>query len=140
MAKLFFVGIAMLCAIGAIAQSATTPKPGSADRKGILDALRPGLEKRLHQKIVFKVKTMRVLKGFAYVYLQPLQTNGKEIDYRNTQYWEDIQAGAFDDGVLGLLKKSGGKWKVLEWTHGATDWPVEEWIQKHGAPRNIAKT
>lgn len=116
----------------------TTPKPNSPERKAIMAAVRPLVEKKVGQKIVFKVNVLRVSKGYAFMNAQPIQPNGKPVDYRKTIYWEAIQNGAFDDQVLVLLQKSGSKWKVLEWSLGATDWPVEEWLRKHkGAPKNI---
>lgn len=114
------------------------PKPDSPDRKAIMNAVRPLVEKKVKQRVVFKVNVLRVSKGYAFMNAQPIQPNGKPVDYRKTIYWEDIQNGAFDDQVLVLLKKSGSKWKVLEWSLGATDWPVEEWLRKHkGAPKNV---
>jgi hypothetical protein len=130
--------VPMLLSVSTAGAQPTTPKPDSPERKAIMNAVRPLVEKKVKQKVIFKVNVLRVSKGYAFMNAQPVQPNGKPIDYRKTVYWEDIQNGAFDDQVLVLLQKTGSKWKVLEWSLGATDWPVEDWLRKHkGAPKNI---
>ena len=49
----------------ASSQSATTPKSGSAERKAILDAIRPPMERDLKLKVKFEVHHMKVSSGFA---------------------------------------------------------------------------
>ncbi len=120
-------------------QKVQSPKPGSALRKAVLDSLRVPAEKMLKGKVVFQVTKIQVLGNWAFVQGRPLQPNGKPFDYHGTRYQEAIDAGAFDDGILGLLKKSGSKWTVLEWNIGATDWPVEEWARKHHAPMAVIR-
>ena len=52
------------------------PAPGSKVRKAVLDGLRPSIEKDLKQKVIFKVETIRVYKGWAFVHVYPIQPNG----------------------------------------------------------------
>lgn len=127
---------AVWCA-GAQAQGTTTPKQGSPERKAIVDALRVPIQKRLKQKVIFKIDRLKLKDGFAFIAAQPLQPNGKPINYRGTPIQEAIDAGAFDDTVMALLKRQGGTWKVLTYVHGATDVPYVDWPRKYKAPRAI---
>ncbi len=61
------------------------------------------------------------------------------IDYHGTSYQKAIDAGAFDDGIVALLQKRGGKWQVVEYVIGATDVPYVEWNRKYRAPSEIFK-
>lgn len=120
-----------------LAQKATTPKMGSAERTAILDAIRPRTEKAVGMKVKFEVTHLKVAKGFAFLMANPVRTNGKKIDWTKTRYAQDIADGIFDPSVMALFKKSGKTWKVLEWSFGATDYPAEEWVKNHHAPRTI---
>jgi hypothetical protein len=124
---------------GAQAQQTTTPKQGSPERKAIVDALRVPMQKRLKQKIIFKIDRLKLKDGFAFIVAQPLQPNGRPIDYRGTSIQSAIDAGAFDDTVVALLKRQGGRWKVLTYVHGATDVPYVDWPEKYKAPPAIFK-
>lgn len=57
----------------------TTPKTGSPERKAILDALRPSFEAELKAPIEFKVGTMKMAAGFAWVVVHPQRPGGREI-------------------------------------------------------------
>src|SRR5262245_22461962 len=68
----------------------STPKPGSAERKAIMDALRVPVEKELKKKVVFKVDHLKVLKDWAFLRGVPQQPNGKPMDYKGTAHQEAI--------------------------------------------------
>lgn len=131
----FFV---LMVSLGLAAlQPPTTPKAGSALRKAILDSLRAPVEKKLKQKVVFEVQKLNVVGDWAFMQGTPRQPNGKPINYKNTEFAEAIKEGAFDDGVMGLLQKSAGKWKVVEVAIGSTDYPAPYWIEQHHAPKSL---
>ncbi|MFN7561410.1 MAG: hypothetical protein ACK5TH_06495 [Prosthecobacter sp.] len=50
-----------------IAVEPSTPKMGSADRKVIMDALRGPVQSELENPVVFKVNSLRVLNGWAFL-------------------------------------------------------------------------
>jgi hypothetical protein len=130
----------MLCVLamsGAAQKKPTTPKPGSPERKAIMDALRVPVEKDLKQKVLFKVDTLRVLNGWAFLGGMPLQKNGKNIDYRKTKYRDALEADAFDDSIYALLKKGAKGWSVKAFVIGPTDVAWEGWDKEFGAPRAI---
>lgn len=114
-----------------------TPAVGDSERKAILDALRVPVEKDLRQRVTFKIGRIAVQRPFAYVSGQPLRPNGHAINYRKTRYAAAVRAGAFDDGVLALLRFKNGSWKVIVVEIGATDFPGEYWIKEYGAPRAL---
>lgn len=119
------------------AQPASVPRAGSAERKAILDAIRPRTEKDLGFKVKFEVSHIKSTGTFAFVIARPIHTNGKQIDWRKTKYAQDWKDGVFGDAVLSLLKKSGKTWRILEWSIGASDFPAEDWCKDHKAPKTI---
>ncbi len=114
-----------------------TPERGSPERKAILDVLRVPVAKQLKQPIIFRIDHLKVQKGFAFVRAYPQKPDGSAIDYTGTVYQEAIDAGAFDEGVIALLKNANGKWRVMQYVLGATDVPWVDWDKKYKAPKAI---
>lgn len=79
-------------------ETAVTPPPNSVERKEVLDALRGEMQKLHGINVVFTVRYLKVLKGWAWIETSPRSADG------SNQY-EDISA---------LLRKTGTKWKVAE--------------------------
>ena len=67
----------------------------------------------------------------------PQQPDGKPVNYRNTRHQAAIEFGAFDDGILALLRKEKGGWRVVAYDIGSTDYPAPHWQQKYKAPPGI---
>ncbi len=137
MKHLWLTFVLLAAATLAPSQKPVTPAPGSADRKAIMDALRPRFEKQIGKPIVFKVTTLRVLKGWAYWMGEPLRAPGKPVDWKKTKFKEDFEQGVMDSLSLALLQKTGKTWKVVELAIGPTDFPVEEWLKTHKAPMSL---
>ena len=93
--------------------------PPSAQRKAVLDALRPTVEKKLGGDVEFVVQVLRVEGGWAFVMADPRRKGGKPID-GNRIFGEDFENmdGLRIDAVLQLRD---GKWKVVDHAIGATD-------------------
>ena len=128
----------MLCLCPALAQDRPhTPKPGTRERQAIADALRAPVQRELKRKVAFKVDHLRVQGDWAFMKGVPQQPGGGAMDYRGTGYQEAIDAGAFDDGVVALLRRRGGKWQVVKYVIGATDVPYVEWDKEYRAPAAI---
>jgi hypothetical protein len=133
-----FVLINLLAASVASAQSRPyTRDKGSAERKAITDALRVPVGKRLKQEVIFKIDHLKVQSGWAFLLGTPRRPDGGQVDYRNTPYAEAQKAGAFDDGVMALLHKVGGQWRVVQYVIGATDVAYFGWDRKFHAPSAI---
>ena len=89
-----------------------------ADRKAVLDALRPAIEAKLGGKVEFVVQVIRVEDGWAFVMADPQRRGGMPID--GNRYFDD-----FDnmDGlrVDAVLQRRGGRWRLMDHAIGATD-------------------
>jgi hypothetical protein len=64
---------------GVARKDVVTPPSGSPERKAILDGLRPGFEKAFGKPVEFRVSSMRVAAGFAWVVVHPQRPNGAPI-------------------------------------------------------------
>jgi hypothetical protein len=116
-----------------------TPKPGSPERKQIMDALRAPVESALKKSVEFKIDHLKVKSDWAFMRGVPRQPGGKKMDYKGTEYQSAIDEGLFDDWICALLKKEKGKWKVAAYVIGATDVPYEGWGKEFGIGSEIFK-
>jgi len=126
MRYLLLLGFAVLTIPGsatpALAQrvSASAPAaPNSAQRRAILDALRPAISQRLGPNVEFVVHDIRLADGWAFVSADPQRRGGGRIDGR-AYFGED-----FDnmDGLIvtALLQYREGRWTLMDHVIGATD-------------------
>jgi len=128
----------------ASAGQVTTPKPGSPERKAIMDGLRIPVEKELHQKVIFVVNRLSVQGSWAFTITVPKQPNGRNVDYQKTSYRNAVKPGqavgdAFSGEVVALLRKRNGHWKPVDYRIGPSDVCWEGWDKKYGAPLAIMK-
>jgi hypothetical protein len=135
--SLFIALFITLCAVASFAQTVHTPEKGSAERKAILAALRSPVEKDLKQKVVFNVEYFNVSGNWAFLSGDPQNESGGRPNYRGTKYWIAVDAGAFDNNFFALLKKAGGKWKVITYAIGCTDVCYLTWWKDYKAPKAI---
>jgi hypothetical protein len=137
----------MLCVSPVVAQGGGTikepavgshvPEKGSVERKAIVDALRAPVEKQLKRPVIFKIDHLQVQSNWAFLNGRPQNSDGSAIDYGNTPYRDAVDSGAFDDGIVALLRQVNGKWKVVQYVIGATDVPYVDWDKKYRAPKGI---
>jgi hypothetical protein len=128
----------MLLLCSAIARDQPyTPRSGAKERQAIVDALREPVQRELKGKVVFKIDHLGVQGDWAFLRGVPRQRGGGAMSYRGTVYQEAIDAGAFDDGIVALLRKRRGKWQVVKYVIGATDVPYVEWDKEYRAPSAI---
>jgi len=139
MVKKIFLSLAIvLCLTGAaFAQKVYTPEKGSAERTAILDALRVPVEKELKQKISFNIDDFKVQGAWAFLGGVPQTPDGNEPNYKKTPYRQQVEDGVFDNNVFALLKKTGGKWKVVTYLIGCTDVCYAIWWKDYKAPKAI---
>lgn len=130
------VKLAEVLSTGVAPAESTRERPTS-ERKAIADALRLPIEQELKQKVVFKIDHLGVQDNWAFLKGVPQQPDSSAIQYGGTRYQAAIDAGAFDDGIVALLRKSGNEWQVVQYVIGATDVPYVEWDKEYQAPSAI---
>lgn len=121
-----------------------TPESGSAERKAIMDALRIPVKRELKKPVIFGDVQLRVLGSWALVdSANPLNPDSSEFNYRGStsNYAKCVNRGGDDCGdpqYGAVLKKIGGKWKVLKFDSGATDvWVGYACSQIKGCPKAL---
>ncbi len=117
------IAVAAMPAMAASAAqvNATAPAvPGTAQRRAILDAIRPAVEARLGTDVEFVVRRLNVRRGWALVFADPQRPGGGLIDGRGVFPDDDLE---FMDGitVTAVLRFRGGRWTLVEHRFGATD-------------------
>jgi hypothetical protein len=114
-----------------------TPPASSAERKDILNALRKPIARELGQAVRFRIETLRVCRGWAFVEATPQKPNGKPIDWSISSYADAVRNDACGLLVHGLLARKSGQWNVQQTVVCATDVPYVTWAKDFGAPRPI---
>lgn len=110
-------------ATAALAAAFTSPGPGTPERKAILDALRPGVERELGVRpIEFVVEEIRVGSGWAFVRANPQRKGGGAI-----QNPDENMDGVHTEAIL---QRQGGRWVVQEFGVGSTDVWFLGWCEK----------
>jgi hypothetical protein len=124
-----------VAAVAASAQSGATAPVNAAERAAILNAMRAPVEKDLKQKIAFVVSRISVKNGWAFVSGEPQTPSGKRPSLKGTA-WEG-EPDMFDNNFFALLRKRGGKWRVVTHALGCTDVCYLDWDKTYKAPREI---
>jgi hypothetical protein len=105
-----------------------------AERRAILDALRPAIERRLGGPVEFVVRRIGVRNGWALVIADPQRPGGGRIDARRYFSADDLETM---DGltVNGVLRLTNGRWRLVDHAIGPTDvWYCDPAL---GAPRAL---
>ena len=120
-----FLASALICgAFSAMAQAWTEPKPGSAERKALMDAARPLAEWALSAPIEFRVDTLRVAGDRAFAVIDAQRPGGKPIDLQKTPLHlrDEVPVDLIDGPRMEVFyKKSGGQWIPVLHMVGSTD-------------------
>ncbi|HEY0428829.1 MAG TPA: hypothetical protein VGC76_13695 [Pyrinomonadaceae bacterium] len=135
--SLFAAFIVLAFVSFSLAQKVYTPAKDSAERKAILGALRVPVEKELKQKVQFSVDNFNVQSNWAFVGGAPQNMSGGAPNFKGTDYQKRIDVDAFDNNIFALLKKTGGRWKVVTYMIGCTDVCYLNWTKDYKAPKKI---
>ena len=114
MFRSLIVNAALALAGVAQAQSMHTPAPGSAERRAILDAMRPAVEADLGAPVEFVVEEMRVSGTWAFVHAEPQRPGGGAIPAPHN----DFQDG---NTTYAVLRRQSGRWRPLMVAVGPSD-------------------
>lgn len=132
---LFCLSLIVLFASVSAAQKVYKLEKGLAERTAVLNALRVPVEKELKQKIQFVVNDLNSNGTWAFLGGEPQNMKGGKPNYKGTPYQEAIKASMFDNNIFALLKKTGGKWKVITYQIGCTDVCYANWWKEYKAPK-----
>lgn len=116
--------------------SASTPPPGSQDRRTILDAARAPAQADLRKPVRFQVDALNVIDGWAFVYARMLDTDDTPIDLAGTPLAEAAARGGHSRTYAALLQRQQGQWRVLRHSTGPTDAAWLAWSDA-GAPEAL---
>jgi len=119
------------------AQTVEHPEKGSAERAALLETMRPVVERKLKQKIVFVIHTINVDGNWAFVDGRLRTPAGKVPSWKNTPYAQAAEYGAQSDGISALLKKSGSGWRIVTEAIGCTDVCYVDWWRRYKAPKSV---
>ena len=130
----------IVCGVSAVsAQKTHTPAKNSPERAAILGALRAPVAKELKQPVSFVASGFKVQGNWAFFSGEARNAKGGAVNWKITEYQENIDDGVFDNGVFALLKKSGGRWRVVTYAIGCTDVCYLGWDKEFKAPPAIFK-
>jgi hypothetical protein len=134
----FFAIIAFFAAltVSALAAEVHEPAKGSAERKAILDAIRPAIEAQMRGPVEFAVNIMLTDGEWAFVGANPQRPGGGEIDAEQTAF-----AGKSDimDGLTtyALARHANGRWHHVDDIVGPTDVAYMAWIELYQVPKAV---
>jgi len=111
-----------------------TPQVGDPDRKDLLDTLRPPVEQASGGSVQFVVETLRTDGHWAYASAKLRRPDGRLINWARTPLANDRPAAVIDDGVMALMTRTGGRWRLVETAIGPTDVPWVVWADRHRLP------
>ncbi|WP_434051261.1 MAG: hypothetical protein RDA78_18340 [Roseibium sp.] len=106
--------------LSAAAQSVYEPSRGSAERRDILNAIRPMVEARVGPPVEFVVSWMRSGAGWAFVNVNPQRPGGGRIDPFLTTFASQAE---YMDGLstYALLRYQYDRWNLVDFVVGPTD-------------------
>jgi len=110
------------------------PPRGSPERAAIMDAARGPVSADLGQPVIFVVDHLRSDGNFAYLQAVPHQPGGAPLDWMTTPFARDWQGDFMSDIVMVLLRRSDGRWQVIDHVVGPTDVHWVSWMEDYGLP------
>lgn len=140
MLKRNLIGLLLILTFGisaAFAQDYSTLAENPNERAAILKAMSVPVSKELKQKITFADANFKVKGDWAFVMGTAKNEQGGEVNWKLTKYQKFIDNGDFEEGVNTLLKKTGGKWRVVKYMMNCHDVCYLGWDEKYKAPKAI---
>ncbi|WP_165937604.1 hypothetical protein [Antarcticimicrobium sediminis] len=119
------------------ARSYYTPARNTAERSAIMDAARVPMLQELGQRVIFLVKTLRTDGEWCFLMAEPLQPNGRKLNWYSTRFANDWANDAMSDLVMVLMHRQGSGWQVVDYVIGPTDVHWYNWIDSYGLPERL---
>lgn len=112
------------------------PAKGSAERKAILDSIRPAIEAQMRGAVEFSINIMLSDGEWAFVGADPRRPGGGAIDPETTAF-----AGQSDmmDGLTtyALARFAGGRWNHIDDVVGPMDVAYISWLEQYQVPKAV---
>ena len=104
-----------------------------AERRTILDSVRGTVERALGPPIEFRVTTLRVCGGWAFMITEPQRPGGGPIQWNRTVCRGDTSH------LVGALSQrdATGAWRLVEYALCPSDVAWADWPKKYGIPEQI---
>jgi hypothetical protein len=120
----------------AAAQSWYEPQRGSAERRGLMDALRPLAQEIFGAPVEFVVGRLRVSGNVAFASVVAQRPGGAAIDVARTPGWVGgyFMHDADWTGGQALFRRAGSRWVLADGGFGATDvwWSTPQYCAEFG--------
>lgn len=131
-----FAMMMMMMMTAGFAAEIHEPAKGSAERKAILDAIRPAIEAQMRGPVEFQINIMLSDGEWAFVGANPQHPGGGEIDLETTAF-----AGKSDmmDGLTtyALVRFADGRWNHVDDIVGPMDVAYMSWLEQYQVPKAI---
>lgn len=138
--NLLYLLLIFVFSASAFAQQTYTPAKNSPERAAIFNALRVPVSKELKQNVSFAANNFKAQGNWAFIGGQVRNSKGDgSPNWKITKYQEQIDADSFEDNLFALLKKTGGKWRVVTYMIGCNDVCYLDWDKQYKAPSAIFK-
>lgn len=105
----------------------------SAGPESLIDA---SLTDRLGRPLAVVVDSRQAQENWLFLSGFITEDDGRDFDFSTSPYQSAIATGAFENRFMALLQGVGGpqEYQLLELSYGATDTPVERWIEQYRLP------
>ena len=114
-----------------------SPQRGTIERKMILDAARPAMQREIGGEIEFVVSVIRTDGRWSFVQAVPQRPGGGRIDWAHTKFANEWRNDMMSDIVMALLRKSGTRWQVVDFVIGPTDVFWVSWVSQYRLPEAL---
>lgn len=116
---------------------AALPVTDQAQRAAILDAARAPVSEALRKPVLFRVRQLLCEGDWAFLLADMEERGGAPLDYRDTPMSGPAAQGYLSRRYAALLRRTAGRWIVIEKAIGPSDVAWAGWAKRHGAPDAI---
>lgn len=114
-----------------------SPLPGNTLRATLMDTARGPISAEIGQRVTFVVSAIETDKQWAYLQAKPVQPNGRDINWEETPFAEDMRQDFMSDVVMVLMLRQGDQWQVIDYVIGPTDVHWYGWIDAYKLPEAL---
>lgn len=114
-----------------------TPATNSPERQAILKSSLAEVVRALGKPAQLDVASLRVSGEWAFLYAAIQTPGGQPIDYKDTPFAEEAEAGMKSRKYAALLRGRASEWQLVASALGPTDVAWAPWASEYGAPAAI---